>query len=92
MNRVNVINTYACEMCGQKLVTVDRDKGVTPMFMACRSCGGRSVSAWYRCDQSLIPTHEWYRLTPKQIKRQPKYTRDHFRKGGLDIREISHAE
>jgi hypothetical protein len=83
------VNVYSCQVCEHDFVTVDRDEGVTPMFMTCRVCGGRMVSAMYRCDQTRIPTHEWLRPSRAQIKGYPKHERVHFRQGGLDIREIA---
>lgn len=50
-------NAYYCETCKGYIVTIDRDEGVTPMFLACRvlgepndpanTCDGRSVSVMY---------------------------------------------
>lgn len=50
-------NAYHCESCGGYIVTVDRDDGVTPMFLACRvkgdpkdprnDCKGTSKSMMY---------------------------------------------
>lgn len=50
-------NAYYCEACGGYIVTVDRDEGVTPMFLACRvkgeptdprnDCKGTSQSMMY---------------------------------------------
>ena len=31
-------------VCGYWIVTVDRDVGVTPMFVSCRHCGGTASS------------------------------------------------
>ena len=30
-------NAYYCETCAGYIVTIDRDDGVTPMFLACRA-------------------------------------------------------
>jgi hypothetical protein len=50
-------NAYYCEACGGYVVTIDRDEGVTPMFLACRvkgeptdprnDCKGTSRSMMY---------------------------------------------
>lgn len=50
-------NAYYCEDCKGYIVTVDRDEGVTPMFLACRvkgdprdpanDCEGTSRSMMY---------------------------------------------
>lgn len=51
-------NAYYCETCIRYTVTIDRDEGVTPMFLACRAsghepddpanpCKGQSTSMMY---------------------------------------------
>lgn len=55
-------NAYYCEACKGYVVTIDRDEGVTPMFLACRvlgeptdpanTCKGQSHSLMY-------PTEPW---------------------------------
>lgn len=50
-------NAYYCDVCRGYVVTIDRDAGVTPMFLACRvkgdprdpanDCKGRSRSMMY---------------------------------------------
>lgn len=35
-------NAYHCPQCRQYVVTIDRDIGVTPMFLACRVLGDPS--------------------------------------------------
>lgn len=54
---MNRKNAYYCEECGGYVVTIDRDEGVTPMFLACRvkgeptdprnDCKGTSRSMMY---------------------------------------------
>ena len=34
------INLYNCRECGNTIITEDKDKGVTPMFLSCDSFGG----------------------------------------------------
>jgi hypothetical protein len=53
-------NAYVCDTCGGVVVTVDRHKGVTPMFLACRAkgyvsdpandCTGTGQSCMYRLE------------------------------------------
>jgi hypothetical protein len=88
---VPVVNAYVCDTCGLSTITVDRVKGVTPMFMKCRAsagCGGRAASQMYRCDQSLEPTHEWYRPSVGEQHGMDSSTLAHVRSGGLLLREI----
>lgn len=50
-------NAYFCESCQGYVITIDRDEGVTPMFLACRvkgdpkdaanDCDGRMTSTMY---------------------------------------------
>lgn len=51
------------------MVTVDIDEGVTPFMEICEKCKGDMHSSFYRCPQNLIPTHEWYKPTLEQLKK-----------------------
>lgn len=85
------INVYTCQTCHQRLVTVDRDDGVTPMFLGCTSgnrCEYPMISAGYQCDQTEPPTHEWYRPSLKNARRRGPSMLEHVKLGGLDIRPI----
>lgn len=88
----NRINCYTCSHCGVITKTIDIHEGVTPMFNICVSCGGRSVSSWYRDiapDQE--PTHEWFVPTLKELLkyRSNPAMIDHILKGGLELRKIN---
>ncbi len=86
--QLNKINVYTCKKCGGKIVTIDRDAGVTPFMIACRAtvgCIGNMVSSSYRCDQSLTPTWEWHK---KKRIFATSDTRDYIRRGGLLLRKI----
>lgn len=81
-------NRYTCGTCGGHIITVDRDEGVTPMFLNCRAtpgCGGRMASEMYLVLDGEAPTHEWYRPTGKVKARD----RDYVASGGLLIRPIA---
>lgn len=87
MSNQGRINQYRCHACGGTITTIDREHGVTPMFLNCRvltGCRGRMVSAMYRVDQALIPDHEWYKPTGKVAH----HLEDHVRSGGLLLRKI----
>lgn len=91
METVGSINQYKCPVCGQSITTVNRDNGVTPMFLACRAtagCKGHSRSVMYECDQSLTPGFEWYRPTRKAMRKMDPDTRYHCQQGGMLIRKI----
>lgn len=92
-------NVYTCEECRGWIVTIDRDPGVTPMFLACRApqpttteptCTGRMVSAGYpsgpKPPQYRPPTWEWFR--PDSLDGLDPAMRDHVMRGGLELREI----
>ena len=84
-------NAYICKDCGGATVTVDRDDGVTPFMLRCRAkegCGGWAESSFYRCDQSLEATHEWYKPSGAQIAVSNAGARAHYRQGGLALRPI----
>ena len=100
------INVYACTPpmmpgssiksgCGYWIVTVDRDAGVTPMFVKCGHCGGLATSRMYKVGGGLEPTHEWFR--PKSKRELPKgyslrSVADHLQNGGLLLRPIGNDE
>lgn len=94
-------NVYTCQICGGFTVTVDRDHGVTPMFLDCRAsagCKGMAVSSGYppgpRPPHIPAPAWEWYRPSPKEtakLERKQPGMAEHVRKGGLAIRRIAQA-
>lgn len=94
------LNVYACTpsigvverpSCGYWIVTVDRDAGVTPMFVKCGHCGETATSRMYKVGDGLEPTHEWFR--PASADELPDgYTvggvASHLENGGLLLRPI----
>jgi len=96
------VNVYACTPpmmpgstvgggCGYWIVTIDREAGVTPMFVKCGHCGGMASSRMYKVSPGLEPTHEWFR--PRTAAELPagytlKSVADHLRNGGLLLRPI----
>lgn len=101
MEKQNSKNAYICNLL-HSTVTVHKDAGTTPMFLSCLTCGKRAVSRMGQVDDSLIPTHEWYKPTDEdciaeaerisQEKETYKYTlhaiREHVAMGGLLLRKI----
>ena len=91
MSMVGKENTYTCDTCGQFMVTVHVDDGVTPMLLRCRvsGCKGMGHSAWYRGrpEGAGEPRWEWFKPTERAIKRMTPEMQDHIRSGGLDLRE-----
>jgi hypothetical protein len=72
--------------CGAFIVTVDRDTGVTPFMLRCGRCGEPAHSKFYRVQDYLEPTHEWYR--PDSLDGVDYRVFDHLEHGGLIIRPI----
>lgn len=88
----NRINTYRCGF-GHLTVTIDRDAGVTPMFLNCKHCGGQASSAGYRPKdkEHLVPTYEWFRPSLKEcmkMRGKSEGLLDHILMGGLELRAI----
>ncbi len=73
--------------CGQQIITVDREPGVTPFMTACPFCGGDTQSGFYRVPAGLQPSHEWYR--PDTFEDLKPHTIEHILNGGLILREIT---
>jgi hypothetical protein len=102
INLKDRINVYACTPpllpgssiqsgCGYWIVTIDREAGVTPMFVKCGQCGGMATSRMYKVGLGLEPTHEWYR--PTSAEDLPEgyslaSVADHLANGGLLLRPI----
>ena len=92
---IGKVNAYECESCAALRIMVDRAEGVTPMFLACHVCGGRSSSYMYGVPQDLVPSHEWFKPTDDELvakyasmPRVLESMRRHVANGGLDIRPI----
>jgi hypothetical protein len=83
-------NVYTCQTCAWKAITVDLVEGVTPFMIGCERplCEGDAYSAGYVVDQTLLPTHEWYRPDTKEAKRLGRLWRDHLKGGGLKLRKV----
>jgi hypothetical protein len=91
MKNTKRVNMYMCRECERPIFTVDKDKGVTPMFLGCRAtdgCYGKMVSAGYPPDDwfSLTPIKwEWYK--PEELPTDD-HLRDHVERGGLLLRKL----
>lgn len=93
-------NAYYCDECGGYIVTVDRDKGVTPMFLACRvkgeptdprnDCKGTSRSMMYP------PTETWPSDHPALMNGAPPtwewYSPSDVERRTLDVGTLEHVE
>ncbi|MBW3637024.1 MAG: hypothetical protein KY445_11285 [Armatimonadetes bacterium] len=83
-------NRYTCKSCGGSIITIDRDEGVTPMFLRCRAtsgCRGEMVSSMYR-GVTGTPTFEWRKPTEVEYSRMQPEMKQHIDMGGLDIYPI----
>lgn len=92
MSLIGKINTYTCSQ-GHQIITIDRDEGVTPMFINCPFCEKEgkeniSTSCMYSCPQDWVPTHEWYKPQHEEIAMLREDFKDHIERGGLLFREI----
>lgn len=99
-------NAYICPRL-HATITIDREEGTTPMFLMCPVCEEQAVSKMYQLDQSLEPTHEWYKPDEKEIEDEitslhklapgmqkehiEQSIREHVTMGGLLFRSIPGA-
>lgn len=88
MEEAGKINGYHCEACGHTTVTINRDSGTTSFMIACELCGKPASSQFYRVDQTLTPTQEWYRPHDDEAAEAGPMMAQHARLGGLFLRPI----
>lgn len=84
-------NIYTCANCGHHIVTVDREEGTTPFMIGCTAfdCAGHMKSSFYRVfDQSMRPSHEWYKPTHPELATESQAVQQHCHYGGLLMRPI----
>jgi hypothetical protein len=99
VSRRGEINGWRCDACGEHTYCVHIDDGVTPMFLGCRAtpgCSGRGVSLMYPAPP--VPQYvldevawEWFKPSPRRVRRMEPAMRDHIEKGGLELRELTDA-
>lgn len=83
-------NVYQCER-GHHNLSLDVDKGVTPMFLVCRvdGCGATSSSTMYPKGEPpahLFPVRVlWRRPTNGELKRERREGGEHYKLGGLAL-------
>lgn len=98
------LNAYYCDTCRRYVVTVDRDEGATPMFLACRADGDPTDEGFTGCtglSQSMgypalnvwpidpTPTWEWYKPGAAEHVTFGESMREHLNAGGLALRQIA---
>ena len=95
------LNIYTCEGCRAHIVTRDVAEGVTPFMLSamdyCPNRCGQGVhginrvmmtSSHYRVwDQSMREDYQWYAPDADETTRATPYQREHYSKGGLEIRK-----
>lgn len=101
-------NQYRCHQpdCERNLITIDRDHGVTPAFIACRTkdgvltgCKGPMVSYGYPPINTKPkglgpPTMEWYRpeASPLGYFDENPEMDQHIRRGGLALCTVAEGK
>lgn len=94
-------NMYLCEV-QHRILSVDIDTGVTPMFITCRLrrnktspiCGARAVSQMYPPGpppEYLFPVNVvWRKPTKSELKQARRDNMlDHFTQGGLQMEWVN---
>lgn len=101
---ISNLNAYYCEECRGYIVTIDRDEGVTPMFLSCRvkgepdapgnDCKGRMRSMMYPPLEGTpwpidpTPGWEWYMPDQAELVAMDRSSFEYHNKGGLALRKI----
>lgn len=90
-NLVGKKNRYTCQKCNSYYITIDKDDGTTPFMAPCqvRLCDGMAQSEFYRVDQSMPATHEWYRAGDIEARSMKMHLCQHHDWGGLFLRKAS---
>lgn len=84
------LNRYDCNACGGHIITIDRDKGVTPFAIECHAtahCQGDMYSSFYQGAVGA-PTFEWRKPTPVEYAAMSAAGRHHVDQGGLNLHRI----
>lgn len=89
----NRVNCYRCPDCGHITKTKDIDKGVTPMFIACKKCNCTNAASSFYNDiaPGLPPTFEWYRPSLEETLQAYAGLQQHVLNGGLNYRKIEES-
>ena len=81
------LNAYTCDTCGKTIGTVEREPGVTPMFLLCRAtpeCDGYMSSHMHKSPPVFVtPTFEWRKPTAAEMETCSDGTLLHVAMGGL---------
>ena len=88
MEKAGMKNRYVCQTCGKGVITVNVHDGVTPFMILCKAtkdCKGVMYSSFYDVPQELPAQFEWF--MPESFKGYSREMKEHFLKGGLDLRE-----
>lgn len=85
-------NAYSCSGCGNLIITIDLDEGVTPFSISCletgTKCKAPMFSAMYQVDQTLRPTHQWYKPSKQETSFMSLGMQEHIKMGGLALRKV----
>jgi hypothetical protein len=79
-SKKGMVNIWVCEKCGNKIVAVHFDTGVTPFMITCPNCKNMAQSIFYRCTQA---EYIWFR--PRTLLELEAYTREELKRSGADI-------
>lgn len=89
-------NAYFCKACKRLTITVDIDKGVTPMFILCPHCNCSATSFMYQLPGALHigveADYEWYKPNEKETLMLSKVEAEHVFNGGLLMRKRTKAK
>ena len=85
------LNVYTCKKCGGQITTIDRDEGTAFFSIGCKAtieCDGMMYSSFYRVDQTMKPSWEWYKPTEAETLKLPVGLQHHAKLGGLLLSAI----
>lgn len=96
MEPQNIKSAYICSKL-HSTVTIVSDKGVTPLVISCPICKGDAISKVGGVDTTITATHEWYKPTDEEIKKESDGNKlaallEHVNRGGLILRKVEREE
>lgn len=86
------VDVYECELCGHRMYTRYKDKGVTPFTIKCRHCEHGTMMHDQTISEQVanfmaFEVHNWVRPTFEQLQKLNDGAQEHVLNGGLMLED-----